>query len=175
MNDTQWTRTTWKDIQLAIRAARPEDEPILEDLFRNVSPEDLRFRFLTSLNRVQPEVIRRMTHVDHQSAETYIAFTADTQLPVATAMLASDPEGKRGEVAISVRSDYRERGIGRELLAFVAEQAEARGLEVIESLESRSNRAALSVERDMAFTMVDIPDDPTVVLVRKELGAGPAG
>ena len=120
MSDTHWSRTTWKDIQLLIRTARPDDAPILEDLFHNVNPEELRFRFLTSLSKVQPEEIRRMTHVDHQSAETYIAFTADTRLPVATAMLATDTEGKRGEVAISVRSDHRDLGIGRELLAFVA-------------------------------------------------------
>lgn len=175
MSDTHWSRTTWKDIQLLIRTARPDDAPILEDLFHNVNPEELRFRFLTSLSKVQPEEIRRMTHVDHQSAETYIAFTADTRLPVATAMLATDTEGKRGEVAISVRSDHRDLGIGRELLAFVAEQAEARGLDVIESIESRANRGALAVERDMAFTMIDIPGDPSAVLVRKELGARRTG
>lgn len=172
MSDTEWTRTTWKNIPLRIRTARPDDDPVLTELFHNVNPEDLRFRFLTGLSRVRPEEIHRMTHVDHKTAETYIAFTADTGIPVATAMLAADREGKRGEVAISVRSDHRDLGIGRELLAFVAEQAEARGLEVIESIESRANRGALAVERDMAFTMIDVPGDPTVVLVRKELGAG---
>ena len=46
---------------------------------------------------------------------------------------------------------------------------------MIESIESRANRGALAVERDMAFTMIDIPGDPSAVLVRKELGARRTG
>ena len=169
---THWQRTTWSGVQLLIRTARPDDEPILEELFRNLSPEDLRFRFLTSLSRVPAEQIQRMTHVDHQSAESWIAFLMEDQTPVATAMLASDPTGTRAEIAISVRSDHRQRGIGWEMLSFVAEQAEERGIEVIESVESRDNRAALEVQRNMDFVFEEIPGDPTVVLVSKRLGAG---
>jgi len=168
---THWQRTTRGGVQLLIRAARPEDESVLEDLFRNVSPEDLRFRFLSAVAHVSPEQIRRMTHVDHQSAESWIALLSDGETPVASALLARDPSGSRAEVAISVRSDHRQRGIGWEMLAFVAEQAKARGIEVIESVESRDNRAALQVERDMNFTFQDLPGDPTLVLVSKRLSS----
>lgn len=171
MTDDTWQRSTWTGVNFVIRAARPDDDPILEELFRNVSPEDLRFRFLTALAHVPPDQIKRMTNVDHESAETWIAFLAEDRTPVATAMLASDAARMRAEVAISVRSDFRQRGIGRELLAFVSEQAEARGIQVIESIESRDNRAALEVERDMDFTLSPVPGDPTLVLVSKHLRA----
>lgn len=172
MTDKSWQRTTWTGVHLDIRPARPEDEATLTELFRNVSPEDLRFRFLSSLSRVPPEEIRRMTNVDHDTAASYIAFLADDQTPVATGMLASDPTGKRAEVAISLHADYRQRGIGWEMLSFLAEQAEERGIEVIESIESRDNRAALEVERDMDFKLESLPGDPTLVLVSKRLGIG---
>ena len=171
MTDTSWQRTTWTGVPITIRTARPDDEALLTELFRNVSPDDLRFRFLSSLSRVPPEQIRRMTHVDHETAESYLAFLSDDpQTAVATAMLASDPTGKRAEVAVSLHADYRQRGIGWEMLSFLSEQAEARGIEVIESVESRDNRAALEVERDMDFKLESIPGDPTLVLVSKRLG-----
>lgn len=169
---TGWQRTTWTGVEIDIRTARPDDEPILTELFRNVSPEDLRFRFLSGLSHVPPEQIRRMTHVDHETAESYIAFLRENQLPVATGMLAADPTGKRAEVAISLHADYRQRGIGWEMLSFLSEQAEARGIEVIESIESRDNRAALEVERNMDFKLESIPGDSTLVLVSKRLGSG---
>lgn len=171
MTQTRWQRTTWTGVDIDIRAARPDDEALLTELFRTVSPEDLRFRFLSSLSRVPPEQIHRMTNVDHETAESYLAFLRDNlEMPVATAMLASDPTGKRAEVAISLHADYRQRGIGWEMLSFLSEQAEARGIEVIESIESRDNRAALEVERDMDFQLESIPGDPTLVLVSKRLG-----
>lgn len=171
MTEDHWRRTTWTGVEIDIRTARPEDEALLTELFRNVSPEDLRFRFLSSVSRVPPEEIHRLTHVDHETAESYLAFLADDpRMPVATAMLASAPTGKRAEVAVSLHADYRRRGIGWEMLAFLAEQAEARGIEIIESVESRDNRAALEVERDMGFKTEPLPGDPTLVLVRKQLG-----
>lgn len=170
MTDPSTQRTTWTGVQIDIRAAGPDDEPVLTELFHNVTPEDLRFRFLTGISHVPPDQIRQMTHVDHKSAETWIAFLSDNHEPVATAMLAADPTGKRAEVAISIHADYRQRGIGWELLSFAAEQAEARGIEVIESIESRDNRAALEVEQNMNFKLEAIPGDPTLVLVSKRLG-----
>ena len=129
MTQTRWQRTTWTGVDIDIRAARPDDEALLTELFRNVSPEDLRFRFLSSLSRVPPEQIHRMTNVDHETAESYLAFLRDNlEMPVATAMLASDPTGKRAEVAISLHADYRQRGIGSEMLMFLSELAKARVL-----------------------------------------------
>lgn len=45
----------------------------------------------------------------------------------------------------------------------------------MESIESRENRAAIEVERDMGFTVKMDPDDPTLVLVQRKLGAKLAG
>jgi L-amino acid N-acyltransferase YncA len=90
---------------------------------------------------------------------------------IATAMLACDPAFERGEVAISIRSDYKNLGVGWELLGFLSRVAEAKGVKVLESIERRENRAAIEIEQQMGFTTVTDPDDPTILLVRKELRA----
>jgi hypothetical protein len=59
------------------------------------------------------------------------------------------------------------------LLAYIAKYAEGLGLDTIESIENRENRAAIELERDMGFTVSTNPDDPTLVLVRRQLGKAP--
>ena len=157
-------------LKILVRPASLGDDSTLNELYHHVSPEDLRFRFLSGAKEVSQSQIDLMTHVDHKSAETYIAFISGSDIPVATAMLASDTSGTRGEVAISVRQEDKGRGIGWSLLSFLADKARERGLEVIESIESRANHDALAVEKDFGFETSPMPDDPSVLVLRKALG-----
>jgi GNAT superfamily N-acetyltransferase len=169
MADNTWEIITRTGLKIIVRHAGVNDDTILNDLFHHVRPEDLRFRFLASVKEVPAEQIHDMTHLDRHKMETYIGFLDDNRTPVATLMLAREVASDRGEVAISIRSDYRNHGIGWELLAFAVRQAETWGLKVIESIESRSNHDAIELEKNMGFTASPHPDDPTLMLVTKKL------
>ena len=162
-------RTTRSGFTFRVRTAADSDDPLLSDFFAHVSEDDLRFRFLSATRHVSEAQLRAMTHVDHRQTECFLAFTQDRSLLVATAMLACDPARAHAEVAIAIRADHKARGIGWELLHYVADIAAARGLQTIESLESRANRAAIEIEEDSGFHMESVPDDPTVVRVVKTL------
>ncbi|TJW71389.1 MAG: GNAT family N-acetyltransferase, partial [Mesorhizobium sp.] len=41
-------------------------------------------------------------------------------------------------------------------------------------IENRENQAAIELEREMGFTVAAYPDDPTLVLVRRDLRSRPA-
>jgi N-acetylglutamate synthase-like GNAT family acetyltransferase len=151
-----------------VRPVSPEDEPALADFFKHVSSEDLRFRFLSAVRRVSTDFLKRLTDVDHDRTEDYLAFSDEGQL-IATAMLASDEVGKRAEVAISVRADCKGRGIGWSLLEHVSRCAHAKGIEVLESIEDRTNSEAIQLEKEMGFTAQALPGDPTLLLVSKRL------
>lgn len=157
---------------IEVRTAKANDGAILSDLFHHVSKEDLRFRFLSAINEVGPEWIRKMVEADHDHVETYLAFEQAGGTPVATAMLVRGNDGQSGEVAISVHRDYRNRGIGWELLNFVAQEARRRGMHRLESLESRANYDAIELERNMGFQVAAVPGDSTLALVSKELDEG---
>lgn len=169
MTIDHWKLTTRTGLALSVRAVRSGDDAILDSLFHHVRPEDLRFRFLTGMKEVSQERIREMTGVNHQTIETYIAFLSDNKSAIAVATLASNAAGLSGEVAISVHADYRNVGVGWEMLAFIAEQAKLRGMKSIESIESRSNHDAIEVERNMGFKAQPFPEDPTLVVVSKVL------
>ncbi|WBO20671.1 GNAT family N-acetyltransferase [Sphingomonas abietis] len=162
-------RTTRSGFTFHVRTATDIDDPLLADFFAHVSEDDLRFRFLSAMPHVSEAQLRAMTHVDHRHTESFVAFTQDGSLLVATAMLACDPALAHAEVAIAIRADHKARGIGWELLHYIAGVAAARGIQTIESLESRANHAAIEVEQDSGFRMESVPDDPTVVRVVKTL------
>ncbi|MCY1746338.1 MULTISPECIES: GNAT family N-acetyltransferase [Ensifer] len=109
-----------------------------------------------------------MTKVDHRSTENFLAFGEDSETIIATAIVACDAS-TRAEVAVSVRAEYKHMGVAWEMLRHVARFAEAAGAKSLESLESRANHEAIELEREQGFVAVPYADDPTLVLIRKDL------
>jgi N-acetylglutamate synthase-like GNAT family acetyltransferase len=161
--------TTRTGFHFSVRPAKPSDEAALAAFFTHVTPEDLRFRFLTGLKTVGHDRLVAMTVIDHSQTENFLAFVDGEAEIIATAMLACDAEMKTGEVAIAIRSDYKAKGISWELLQHVAAHAETKGLTTLQSIESRDNHAAIDMEREMGFTAGSYPGDSTLVLVQKQL------
>jgi hypothetical protein len=54
-------------------------------------------------------------------------------------------------------------------LSYLAKVAQSKGVKVLESIEQRDNHAAIELERHMGFTTETDPDDPTLIIVRKQL------
>lgn len=164
--------TTRSGFAFYVRPATPADEDALADFFTHVGAEDLRFRFLTSLRKVGHDRLEMMTRVDHRRTEDFLAFELDGGPVIATAMLAADEKLERAEVAVSVRSDHRDRGIGWTMLEHIRRFAEARGIGVLESVQSQDDRAAIDLEREMGFTARPCPGDSTLVILETKLGGG---
>jgi len=164
----EWTTDlqTRSGLGIHVRPVVPADAELLTDFFHHVTPEDLRFRFLSAIREVGPDRIAAMAQIDYRRTMTFLAFAGPTL--VATAMLAADPDLSRAEVAISVHQDFKQRGVSWTLLEHVLRYAKAQGIAAVESVESSDNRAALSLEHEMGFAAV--PDgDSRELTVRKWL------
>lgn len=159
---------TRSGVRLHVRAATGADEPALAQFFANVTPEDLRFRFLSTVPAVSHDRLVEMTRGDDPRAENLVVAD-DAGVLLATAMLAGDAAGERAEAAIAIRRDRKGLGIGWTLLDYLVGRARGQGYRTIEALEDRANSGALAVERDLAFERVAVEGDSTVVLVRKTL------
>lgn len=169
----QWSAelTTRTGLPLYVRPVNPEDDRLVDGFFASLSHDDLRFRFLTPLARPSSSLLEALVAVDHVRTEDFLVFTdkdGEKQL-IASAMLAADPNMERAEVAIAVRPEYKERGVGWTLLDFVARDAKARGIKMLESVECRDNVTAIALEKEMGFTATSYPGDSTLTLVRKSL------
>ena len=169
----QWSAelTTRTGLPLYVRPVTTEDDDLVESFFASLSHDDLRFRFLTPLAKPCSSLLEALVNVDHVRTEDFLVFTeidGEKEL-IASAMLAADPLMERAEVAIAVRPEYKQRGVGWTLLDFVARDAKARGIKILESVECRDNRAAIELEKEMGFTAASYPGDATLTLVRKTL------
>lgn len=171
MKTDDWSRdlTTRTGLTLHVRPVDPDDEAALAEFFKHVTPEDLRFRFMAGVREVSHDRLVAMTQVDHRRTENFLAFAEDGKSIIGTAMLACDDALEKGEVAISIRAEYKHRGVGWELLRHVARYAEAKGVNTLESIESRENHEAIELEREQGFVAETYPDDATLMLIRKQL------
>ncbi len=158
---------TRSGIVLAIRPVTEADEAALTAFFDKVSDEDRRFRFLVAGEHVSHEQLEPLINADHFRSESFLAFDKGTGELIASALLACDGRLDTAEVAVSIRNDYRGKGVGWTLLEFLSDQAEHRGVRRVIAIESRDNHAAIELEREKGFTPEPFDGDPTMVVLSK--------
>jgi N-acetylglutamate synthase-like GNAT family acetyltransferase len=152
-----------------VRPVAVGDEAALAEFYGDVSSDDLRFRFFSAVKKVADDQISAMTHVDHRKTEDFIVTEPGKDRIIANAMLAADDKMEVAEVAMSIRSDMKGRGIGWTLLEHVARYAKAKGIKRLQSIESRDNHAAIELEREMGFVAHSVEDEPAIVLLEADL------
>lgn len=158
---------TRSGIKLEVRPAREADESVLVTFFDQVSEEDRRFRFFAASQHVSHDQLEPLIHADHFRSESFLAFDAASGELAGSALLACDGALDTGEIAVSVRSDYKGKGVGWALLDFLGQEAERRGVRRVISIESRDNHAAIELEREKGFVPEPFEGDPTLVILSR--------
>jgi ribosomal protein S18 acetylase RimI-like enzyme len=166
----EWTSqvTTRGGVELNVRPASPDDKDRVLTFLQASSAADLRFRFLSAVKPTE-DLARILTDVDHLETEDLIAFDARDGSIAATAMIAKGEAPDLAEVAILVRSDLTELGIGWEMLRQASDYAKARGYTRIECIESSSNDAAIALEREQGFRSKISPGNSELTILSRNL------
>jgi acetyltransferase len=157
-------------LDLNVRPASPADEQALAEFFGQLSPPDLRFRFLSAMKQVTPALARQLVGVDHTQTENLLAFDAQDRL-MATAMIAAPDGTDDAEVAVAVRSDLKGHGIGWSMLGNACDYARSRGFKAVHSLQLSDDRAAIALEQQMGFQATPCADDMSLTILTKDLAA----
>ncbi|HEX9590165.1 MAG TPA: bifunctional acetate--CoA ligase family protein/GNAT family N-acetyltransferase, partial [Bradyrhizobium sp.] len=113
-----------------VRPIRPEDEPLIHELLRHVTSQDLRLRFFASMKEFSHEFIARLTQLDYARAMAFVALDEATNEVVGVVRIHSDSIYENGEYAILLRSDLKGRGLGWALMQLIIEYAKSEGLKV---------------------------------------------
>ena len=161
------TLTTRSGVTILVRPATPDDEAALSAFFDAVSEDDRRFRFFSAVHHVSHEQLDPLIHAAHKKSESFLAFDSASNELIASAMLACDAALDTGEIAVSVRNDYRGRGVGWAMLDFLGKDAEARGLRRVIAIENRANHAAIELEREKGFTPEPFEGDHDLIILSK--------
>ena len=164
-------KTVTRDgLNLNVRPACADDEQTLLDFFKQVNPQDLRFRFLSAMKGVSPGLAHSLVDIDHTQTENLLAFDAQDQL-VATTMIAAPQGTDDAEVAVAVRSDLKGHGVGWSMLDQACEYARSRGFQNLHSVQMSDDRAAIMLEEEMGFRAQPCPDDMSLTILSKDLTA----
>lgn len=155
-------------VDVFMRRLRPQDREALAAFFDNLSREDLRHRFLASVKALDAERLSLM--FDASRATTFLSCALSDGAILAVATLAGDPGVQRVEVAVTVRSDLKGKGLAWTLMEHVLAYARATGVEVVESVETADNHAALTLEREMGFSVRAVSDDCGLRLAERAVG-----
>jgi acetyltransferase len=154
MNDTQeWERhISLRDGgPVLVRPIRPEDEALYGAFLAAVTAEDARMRFLAPVGQLSHALIEYFTHLDYARAMAFVAIDEATGDLLAVVRLHNNTANDSGEYAIVVRSDYKGRGLGWQLMQMMIAYGRARGLRSIEGKVLQENNAMLDMCRRFGF------------------------
>lgn len=146
MNGTVHTFQTKDGILIRVRPLLPEDTSYLVDIFENMGQDSRYTRF--NLTMVDPDPAdvwqeaAEMADIERPQSDGWLAFADLPDNPdtaVAGIRYLHTGEGE-AEIAVTVRDDMQNKGIGTELMAYLFEQAKQAGITRLVALAQRNNR-----------------------------------
>mgnify|MGYP002387042600 FL=1 len=146
------------DEVLTIRPIRPEDAAAHGELFRRLSPQDVRYRFFSALRELSPEQLARMTQVDYEREMAFIAVREPAGETVGVARLvressAVEGQGGTGEFAVVVQPDVKGKGVASALMRRLIDWARGQGITMIVGQVLADNTPMLAFIRGLGFTL----------------------
>ncbi len=160
---TEWDA---RGIPVTVRPIRPEDAAEHAALFKRLTPEDVRYRFFSSLRELSPERIARMTQVDYDREMAFVAINAAGQT-VGVARLVRDGAG--GEFAVLIEPSMKGHGLASYLMARLIDWGRSEGMAAITGQILSENAPMLAFIRRLGFTLHRMPDDPELVEARLDV------
>lgn len=133
--------------EVFLRPVKETDGPLLLELFNKLSPSSVRLRFLSVLHRLPEELVYQFTHVDYKMSFGLAAFiNREHSGPIiGVARYAYDFETKLPELAVVVRDDWQEKGLGSVLLSRVIAIGEENGFSRFEATIDSQNQTIIHI------------------------------
>lgn len=162
------------DETLLIRPIRPEDAEAHAALFSRLTPQDIRFRFFSTLRELSPEQVARLTQVDYDREMAFVAVREATGETVGVSRLVQEAYGTTGEFAVLVEPSAKGRGLATKLMHKLFDWARARGMTRITGQVLAENAPMLAFVRRLGFRVRRTPDEPDVMEAELPLDEGAA-
>lgn len=115
--------------EIRLRAIKPDDAPRLVEFYDRLSRHTAYQRFFTVMKRLPPNWARMLATVDYRRRLALVAEHGPAAELVAVARYEPTDDPRTAEVAFVVQDSFQGKGLGRVLLLYLLEAAQARGVE----------------------------------------------
>jgi len=140
-------------IEVLLRPIKPEDAPLLVELFHSLSPTSVYFRFFSPMRELPLSMLTRFSQIDYDRDIVVVASKEDSGVEkiLGVARLMTDPDVTSAEFAIVVGDARQKEGIGRALLDRALYIAKERGLQFVWGVALAENKGMLALARSLGF------------------------
>ena len=142
-------------VDIFIRPIRPEDAPLLVELFETLSPQSVYRRFFTPMKRLPPSMLARFTQIDYDRHIALVALSEsgsrEAMLGVARVISGINP--REAEFSVAVGDPWQGKGIGAALLQRCVAIAQERGIETVMGTVLAENTQMLALGKKLGFTI----------------------
>jgi len=119
--------------KVSLRPIRPEDEPLIVDLFRTFSEQTMRLGFFRAIKEIFHETLARYCNIDYDREMTIVAERREegSRKIIGMVRLIIQPSGERGEVAVVVGDPWQNLGLGSKMLDYIVGISKDIGLKAV--------------------------------------------
>jgi acyl-CoA hydrolase/GNAT superfamily N-acetyltransferase len=144
-----------------LRPLKLTDEPLVRELFYDLSPDSVRYRFFQMLKSMPHERLQELLRIDYDSSVALVVLTEadESARMVAIAHYIRDPQSNFAEAAFLVHDEWQGKGIGTQLIAALIEAAQQHGIAGLTGEVLMSNHGMLRVFHKHGFAVESTLDD----------------
>ena len=150
-------------IKILIRPIRPEDAPLMAELFDSLTARSIYQRFLSPMKRLSSSMLARFTQIDYDREIALVAFREDKprEQMMGVSRVIIEHDLKNAEFSVLVGDAWQGKGVGAELLKNSLRIARERRIESIWGLVLTENTQMLALGKKMGFKIHRIPESNT--------------
>ena len=143
-------------VEILLRPIKPEDAPLLVELFHSLSPTSAYFRFFSQLTELPTTMLRRFTQIDYDRHIVAVASrqATDGEKVLGVVRLMGDPDVTSAQFAIAVAGAWQKEGVGSALLERASHIARQRGPASVWGVVMAENKGMLALTRRQGFTVM---------------------
>ncbi|GBD39364.1 hypothetical protein HRbin37_01643 [bacterium HR37] len=138
-----------------LRPIRPEDEPLILELFNTFSEKTIVYRFFRLIRVTTHEQLVRFTQIDYERELSIIAVSQPPgrQRILGIVQLVFEPVGNRAEFALVVGDPWQGRGLGRKLMEVCISIAKERKVKLLWGEIIPENIPMINLCKKMGFNI----------------------
>jgi acetyltransferase len=140
-------------IPILARPIKPEDAPLVEELFRVMSARSIYYRFFRPLKEIPPELLVRFTQIDYDRDISLVAVdrSGTGERILGVSRLVGDPDGSEAEFAIAIGDPWQGKGVGAALLESCLAIAKEKGFQSVWGITLTENTQMLKLAKKLGF------------------------